>query len=382
MEPHVVELLGKIATSEGFQDSFRTTFTGDADGNNFHGIVKTAVIEDDNTTIHVVVKLCQTNALVREAQRTHDKFVNEVIFYRDIAPRLETHGRMPRVAKYYGSSIESGFEIIVLENLKPSGYILKPVNEGLDEEHIVLVAEYLARLHRIALNWKENDPGSFEKITSKLKETFFVNHENSDCRKLASRIFEQALQSALDCAAQEDCTGRLVNSIKQYCIDLKNLPSWMNIHDSEYTTLIHGDAYCNNFLFRYENGSPTDVAFVDWQMVKVGSPAFDLVECFLSSAHVDILDSPERFLSMYSSTSHFHLEKLRSDIHRYGKPGLLVALCVLVNVATEERTDVGGKLEKILIEERDTCLSENVRARVKRLVSAARLLGVFEPVSR
>lgn len=43
-----------------------------------------------------------------------------------------------------------------------------------------------------------------------------------------------------------------------------------------YKVLNHGDFWVNNFLFKYEEGTPKEVVFVDFQMSYYSSPGIDL----------------------------------------------------------------------------------------------------------
>lgn len=43
-----------------------------------------------------------------------------------------------------------------------------------------------------------------------------------------------------------------------------------------FKVLNHGDSWVNNLMFRYENGKPVAVIFVDYQMSYYSSPGLDL----------------------------------------------------------------------------------------------------------
>jgi Ecdysteroid kinase-like family len=57
------------------------------------------------------------------------------------------------------------------------------------------------------------------------------------------------------------------------------------------TTLIHGDVWCNNFLFRSDKICTSAVALLDFQWCNVEDPWIDVVLMLLSSLRVDLLES-------------------------------------------------------------------------------------------
>lgn len=97
--------------------------------------------------------------------------------------------------------------------------------------------------------------------------------------------------------------------------------------------LNHGDLWVNNFLFKYEEGEPVDVVFVDYQMSFYTSPGYD-INYFLSTSptnevrenHVDNLI--ENYYNNFSriltklTTTHHSLDALKKEIESrefYGK---------------------------------------------------------------
>ena len=52
-----------------------------------------------------------------------------------------------------------------------------------------------------------------------------------------------------------------------------------------FQTIIHGDAWTNNAMFKFENGQAVDIAMLDFQIVRITSPAVDLAY-LLSDTHL------------------------------------------------------------------------------------------------
>ncbi|KAF6207683.1 hypothetical protein GE061_016130 [Apolygus lucorum] len=380
MEPHVDKLLRDIASKEGLHRSFRVTVTSDVKNKSFHGVVKSVVLEDDSKRLPLILKQCHTDDLTRDVQRTHDKFTNEVLFYSDIVGKINAFGHLPRLPKYYGSLLTEPMEAIVLEDLREDGFEVKQLSEGLDIVHLNIVAKALAKLHNASEKWKNRDPDSFWKTLNLLKETFFIPHENQETQRLATLLHEHALIEVLKCVPtdlENQCSDYIQNSMLS---KLGEMNEWVVPSKGDrFTTVLHGDAWCHNFMFKYDStGNPVDVALIDWQMVRLGSPALDLVECFLSSADNSTLLTPDDFITTYSNARCFHKDDLIMDFPRWGRPGLFIAVSILVNVLIEDDSPIADKFGNAVESNGiDSTLRLETRSRIQGLLRAALSLGLF-----
>lgn len=113
--------------------------------------------------------------------------------------------------------------------------------------------------------------------------------------------------------------------------DVYKLP--MDTSTDEFWVICHGDAWCNNFMFAYdeEDGMPTDVMFVsridfiwiiimliphysrqlDHQMPFYSSPGYDLNYFLISSPNLETRFNHEKeLLSLYKTAFNKQLEEL------------------------------------------------------------------------
>lgn len=87
--------------------------------------------------------------------------------------------------------------------------------------------------------------------------------------------------------------------------------------EGEFRVLNHGDAWCNNIMYQYdEAGKLAEVNFVDLQMSRFSSPAQDLLYLILSSTELDIK------IAKFDYLIKFYHEKLIESLKllKYPKP--------------------------------------------------------------
>ncbi len=75
--------------------------------------------------------------------------------------------------------------------------------------------------------------------------------------------------------------------------------------------LNHGDLWVNNFLFKYNEGRPVDVVFVDYQMSHFTSPGLD-INYFISTSPTN--DIRQNKIDMLIETYYNHFSKTLKNL--------------------------------------------------------------------
>lgn len=127
--------------------------------------------------------------------------------------------------------------------------------------------------------------------------------------------------------------------------------------DCGYKVLNHGDSWVNNFLFKYEEGKPVDVVFVDYQMSYFSSPGIDL-NYFLNTSPNNCVRINKRETIIESYYDIFALTlsdlnvkdiptigMLRKEINRGEYYGFLAAVGILPIVVLDKESSGDSSLE-------------------------------------
>lgn len=92
-------------------------------------------------------------------------------------------------------------------------------------------------------------------------------------------------------------------------------------------TLVHGDCWNNNIMFRYPDdlsGVPNGVALFDFQLCNWGCPAVDLQNFFFVSANMDVLSNHmDELIDGYLNTVHEVLTELNYPLEKFSKANFM-----------------------------------------------------------
>jgi hypothetical protein len=154
-----VEIIGNSEKGDGFVgDIIFVRLTG----NGRDGSVK---------KYNLVLKCSKNSEILREKISMKKIFINEICFYNTTLPTFirfqkERGIEQPfdRVPKCYGTFIGNNKEIIVLENLKKSGYALWEKRTPMTRKHINMVVEAYGKFHAISVAMKDQKTGKISTV--------------------------------------------------------------------------------------------------------------------------------------------------------------------------------------------------------------------------
>ncbi|KAF5288417.1 hypothetical protein FQR65_LT02069 [Abscondita terminalis] len=180
----------------------------------------------------------------------------EIAVYSEILPLLKTLEHTEKIApnSYYASKTPK--KLIILEDLSLLHYKMCNRLEGLDLEHCLLSVEKLAYFHAASLLLYEQNPKIMDKYLRKglYKEESF--------KKWDSIAFKEVLSACQRNSSLQKFTNLISQELLEKCSTIRDVDPKLNV-------LNHGDFWCNNLMFQYdENDRLNDVMF-NTQIFKV-----------------------------------------------------------------------------------------------------------------
>ncbi|KAG5678864.1 hypothetical protein PVAND_008495 [Polypedilum vanderplanki] len=175
------------------------------------------------------------------------------------------------------------YEMIVLDDLKPNGYVMLDRKVGLTVEQGKMVLSKLAKFHAIsALRYqKEGVLGS-----CLARENAAMDVE-IDFVKGFIRMFEElikALERFGDCEIYVEKLKKFnhKSTFNEFINDDSEMKCGLKV-------LNHGDLWINNIMFKIDtNQNVNDVLLLDYQLGFWGSPMVDFTSFVLTSIHDDL----------------------------------------------------------------------------------------------
>ncbi|KAM7362728.1 uncharacterized protein ACRADG_013296 [Cochliomyia hominivorax] len=308
-------------------------------------------LNDGSTkTISLMLKAAHENEMLREMMKKHNVFDVEEIIYREVIPELE------QMYKDAGAEVKFGAQsyqlptdqpYILLEDLKPKGFVNVNRLEGLDMDHTHCVLKKLAQWHaasatRVAVK------GPYCK---QINESFF----KPETREMMKPMFKELSKIKMDCLKTfegHELYYERMNERKDIHID-EFFDAGSKVDPDEFNVLNHGDCWANNIMFKHDAfGKIKETYLVDFQIPRYGSPAQDLYYFLLSSTKYEIkIKYFDHFIKYYFNELTEHLKLLSypkrmpqlKDIHimlhKYSAWGLSTVTGVMSVVLLDPQDD-------------------------------------------
>ncbi|KAI8437580.1 hypothetical protein MSG28_011864 [Choristoneura fumiferana] len=201
-EYNVIEILKVVAESCGITDWNYSVHNFESVGQNYFGVLVPFTLTGGNVnreevTIQLVLKLAPTDKRFRLSDAVTRMFDREIFVYSTVLSKYqemqkgltENHYIIPRC--YYTSN-KYCEEVIVMQDMRETGY--KPYSEGafLDLDHILVSVKALAKFHALSFILKQTD----SKLFCEIEEKCVPLNESTDKRFFD--VLKDRLQKALD----------------------------------------------------------------------------------------------------------------------------------------------------------------------------------------
>lgn len=247
-------LLEEVAQKLGFTSFSKVEFKeGTVKGDNYLGnINKAKVVSNDGNVLNLVIKLALQGEQVRKQMPVRDVYLREIFMYETIFPafkQIESEKDIPKpfclVPKCYMTSRINGTEALILEDLSQMGYKMWNRVKPMDEHHVKLTLQAFGQFHALSMAMYDQKNELFEELALKLTDVMGNYFDVEYSLKFLHMHLDKAI-AVMD----EDKDEKVILALKKFKEEsLQFVKDVENVKD--HRVIIHGDCWCNNFLFKY-----------------------------------------------------------------------------------------------------------------------------------
>ncbi|XP_057657277.1 uncharacterized protein LOC130894443 [Diorhabda carinulata] len=285
-------------------------------------------VQDEETkkefVLHAVGKTIPLSKDNQEMFNIQVTFKAEMLFYEKIVPILQKFQKDNGVEnviacfpKFYGGRLNlngSGTVdmdgILIMENLKISGFTNLDRHIGYDLKEATLVLKDLAEFQSTAVALKIKQPEFFFEEIRPLCNNFLDLPEDDPLKGFIV-VLERVFSESEQCAPFIPKIRKMWNEFK---------PDFSGENKREpFATITHSDLWVNNAMMKYVNGEPVKNKFVDFQFYNYGSPGFDILNFLFTSVQTEVLKTSfDDLLRLYHTEFINNLQRLKCDASNFG----------------------------------------------------------------
>ncbi|XP_066998747.2 uncharacterized protein [Anabrus simplex] len=281
-------------------------------------------------TLHIVAKAAPPTEFLQEAFDIRNTFCKEMNIYKLVGPEIikfqiesgfKNEDILDVLPKFYGARTTlTGDQdlhadtnaVLLLENLKTSGYKLADRRSGLDLKHCELVILKLAQFHALPIALKHKKPNVYKQTVLKATADYNMGGENGNPNDALNDLLDSLEKNIPEVAPY--LTRIRENGVKYSEISNKSL------NKEPFATIVHNDFWTNNMMFCYDsagdNSQPISVKFVDFQVTLLCSPVKDIIFFLFSSGSTRVKkDFYEHLIQLYYETFTSTLTKMGCDVN-------------------------------------------------------------------
>jgi thiamine kinase-like enzyme len=271
---------------------------------------------NEKKSYEFVIKSGKKSSQLREMIPVRNAFENEIYFYNEILPVFREFQAEKGITdpfdntpKFYDSIIEEEMEVLILGNMKTSGYSLHDRFNPMDQEHIRKIIKVYGKLHAISFALRDQKPEVFKELGGKLTDMMKLSAKYIKPKEDRNN-YEDIIKIAKE--KKEDDVVAKLNILNERAKRQNEITD----PNDPYAVILHGDCWNNNFMFKYANNNKTkllDVCFLDFQLSRLASPVYDLSYFLFTCLSEDDIPNFDEIVNVYYESLSEFLRKLGSD---------------------------------------------------------------------
>ncbi|XP_050079391.1 uncharacterized protein LOC126567204 [Anopheles maculipalpis] len=335
-------------------DVRRATEAGDNYASILYRVVVSVHVHEpgSQTNVSLIVKALPKLGVADAMIQLMNLFPKETAMYTDIIPAMEElyHVRGQTEVAFGPRCLMHSTEpteVIVLEDLSERQFAMVSRRQGMDMAHVQLVLHRLAQFHAASVVMAQKR-GPFGALFKEGMVSEKGRAMTEPFHKAQAEFFHKVLHG------WSEKEGFYADLMKHWGMDM--FDALLNIASADptkFNVLNHGDMWCNNVLFHYnENSELSDVLLIDYQLSFWSSPAMDLLYFIFTSVNGDLKISQMDYMIQYyhekliDSLNFLEydgnlplLKDLHSDIIEHHLFGLMISFSILPVCLMEKSDD-------------------------------------------
>ncbi|XP_074094449.1 uncharacterized protein LOC141524453 [Cotesia typhae] len=302
----------------------------------------------------IIYKVLPESKARRDEYKSELLFKNEVVFYNLVWPALNQLQTAKKVFGGVAKTYVARSDLIAMEDLKIRGYVMADRRQGLELSRLKLVLKALAGFHALSLTLRdlkpevfqhlsdENNPDSVRESLFRLEYEEWYRHYYRVAVKNAMTMVSEALP-----AQHHHERNKVLGKLQKFLHEDVFFRTMCELASTRgpFTVFCHGDCWTNNFLFSNSDTDAEAVYLVDFQLLRVGSLALDLVNllyCCTSGEvrrvhmnslllhyHQHLMEALNTLNPQQSRDSSVSWELLNEEVRKCGRFGFGIALDIL-----------------------------------------------------
>lgn len=166
-------------------------------------------------------------------------FQREIYFYDIVVNVFKSLGACTFIPECYYTSSEPFKELLVLENLKTQGFSLWPRTKEMDVQHLELTLKEYAKLHAFSFALRRHKPEVLQEIEDNTTDIYLPIIKRCGTAETIAKLSERVWSAF----GKNGGVFPVVEVMER--LVAKGAAG-------RYGVLCHGDAWCNNILFKYK----------------------------------------------------------------------------------------------------------------------------------
>ncbi|XP_037711093.1 uncharacterized protein LOC119548080 [Drosophila subpulchrella] len=222
-------------------------------------------------------------------------------------------------SRYYGSRVSLNSNsskvdqnaVLVLENLRSSGYVSGQRLRSYDLPHTLLALKYMAEFHALPLALRLLRPKLFREEVLPFFQKFDWHAAAPEWKTVMKA------ETLEDIRRVTNNDFKLVARVKELSDKFfEFLAAAADRPDGPFTSIIHCDFWINNLMFLYDPaGTPIGLKIIDFQTAQYDSVVHDIISFLLSSVDTAILETHfEHMLEAYYEAFVCCLRRVGADL--------------------------------------------------------------------